>query len=216
MATIHKRTETARGCGYRVKGGLYLVTGTSGSPCGKLPAPLTVCPCCGSGVKFSRGFTWISTALFSAITCRREDLQVPEEALCWACPLGSPGLRLGLMWVGEKFYKTAAIFTEEADRLGISKRIARVPHDFDLGRTWIALAHIKAIRNHSGAAYMTPAQLEDNPEFSPGVFRCFRPTAIEYIITGKETEEELDDLEKRGFTLVDVTRDIDKQVKIFD
>jgi hypothetical protein len=32
----------------------------------------------------------------------------------------------------------------------------------------------------------------------------FKPTRIEYIVTGKETEEELDAMEKRGFTLIDV------------
>jgi hypothetical protein len=37
----------------------------------------------------------------------------------------------------------------------------------------------------------------------------FKPARIEYIITGKETDEELDAMEKRGFTLIDVIRDED-------
>jgi hypothetical protein len=43
----------------------------------------------------------------------------------------------------------------------------------------------------------------DEP-FSPGIFRAFIPQRIEYIITGEEDTTELDNLEKRGFSLIDV------------
>ena len=43
MATIHKRVEGKRGCGFRKPGGLYMVSAVS-APCGKLPTPLDICP----------------------------------------------------------------------------------------------------------------------------------------------------------------------------
>lgn len=57
-------TEQARGCGYRKPAkdgvGIYLVGDGLGAPCGLLPVPLGVCPCCGGGIKQTRGWTWIT------------------------------------------------------------------------------------------------------------------------------------------------------------
>lgn len=192
---IQTIVETARGCGYRKKGGLYFVTTGRGQACGRLPIELNVCPCCGSGVKFSRGFTWITPALFGETECQAETFR---EDLCFTCPLSeiNTSAKLGLMWVGEKFY-TPDEFTTEAINKGISKRIASVPNGFKVGFTWIMLAHIKAIDNAR-----------------PGIFYAFKPSRIEYVITGKETVEQLEALEKRGITLVNVIRDIDQQTAI--
>jgi hypothetical protein len=44
-------------------------------------------------------------------------------------------------------------------------------------------------------------------EFKPGVFQMFKPTAVEYITKGGETEEELEALVKRGITPVQVKQD---------
>jgi hypothetical protein len=70
-----------------------------------------------------------------------------------------------------------------------------------IGKTWIALAHpaVNKIDAHG------------NFTFGPGIFSVFMPTAIEYVITGKETEKKLADLEKRGITLVDVVKISDQQ-----
>ncbi len=198
MPTIHKRTERERGCGYRKKGGLYFVSEGVSAPCGKLPIPLTVCPCCNAGIKQTRGYQWISSQLFSATVC---------EGQCMTCPMNFGNIRMGLMWVGEKFYSTSGEFIKEANAMGVSKRISQVPKDFVVGETWIALAHPKACNGvgEGGKIVMTP-----------GVFRAFRPTAIEYVITGKETEDELDALEARGFTLVDVTPDKKSQQNLYN
>ena len=56
---IETRITAPRGCGLRKPGGLYLVAGAPNAPCGKLPLELTVCPCCGQGIKFARGWTWV-------------------------------------------------------------------------------------------------------------------------------------------------------------
>lgn len=198
MATVHKRIERQRGCGYRKKGGMYFVSDGIAAACDKLPIPLTVCPCCYAGVKQTRGFQWINSQLFSAATCTGN---------CSTCPMNFPDMKMGLMWVGEKFYSTAGEFIKEANAMGVSKRISQVPRNFVVGQTWIALAHPKACNGigEGGKIVMTP-----------GVFRAFKPTAIEYVIKGTETEEELDALEQRGFTLVDVTPDKHSQKSMYD
>ena len=85
----------------------------------------------------------------------------------------------------------------EADTLGVSRRIPAVPREFVLGETWVFVAHRKTI---------VMVNDDGDMEFSPGVFHIFQPTAVEYIVTGDETEEELESLEKRGLSLVDVIR----------
>jgi hypothetical protein len=209
MPDIITKIEGRRGCGYRQPGGLYLVADGRGQHCDKLPIELTVCPCCGEGIKFSRGFTWITGALFASAECSNAE-QIRTD-LCFECPFSDihERGRYGLMWVGEKFY-SAAEFTLEAARQGISKRIAQIPRDFKIGETWIVLAHIKAIRRDA------PVMVDGNaigsaPHWFPGIFHAFRPQRIEYVVTGKETDEQLNAYVKRGFTLVRVIRDIDTQ-----
>lgn len=200
MATVRTSVESARGCGYRKGGGLYLCSGELSEPCPKLPIALDVCPTCGAGVKPSRGWTWITV----------EPLLEPSKHGSArhnsVCPLGSKldwsdGKRCGLIWIGEKFYPTVGSFQSEATSMGVSRRIRSVPRDFVLGETWVALAHRKAIRE-----VIESREYEDVVEYTPAVFTFFLPTAIEYIVKGDETEEELDDLEARGFSLVKVVR----------
>ena len=197
MATIITRMESKRGCGFRKKGGKYFVSDGIGRPCGKLPIPLTVCPCCNQGIKQSRGFTWISWQLLDGHECK-----LTHTGDCFKCPLAFgvshssiEGNKLGLMWVGQKFYPRTVDFTREAMAMGISKRFSQLPKDFVLGETWIALGHPEAVVNALDGGEM---------EILPGIFHMFKPNRIEYVITGKETEDELDQLEDRGFTLVEV------------
>jgi len=191
---IEIKFESKRGCGYRSPGGLYFMGGKFGEPCGKLPIPLTVCPCCRAGIKFSRGFQLVGTALVEDHQCASTE--------CKECPVwNNPKLdKYGLMWVGEKFYPRPEDFMKEGNRQGISKRIASVPREFTVGEDWILLAHRKAI---------TP--VPDDGQRTPGIFQAFQPTHIEYVVKGTETEEELEALVKRGITPVKVVRDIEAQ-----
>lgn len=43
-------------------------------------------------------------------------------------------------------------------------------------------------------------------EHKPGIITAFKPTAVEYVVKGDETEEEIEALEKRGIELVKVER----------
>ena len=182
--SVKKVSEQKRGCGYRKKGGLYLMGGASSTGCCKLPFPLTVCKSCGGGIKQTRGFTWINSDLFQATAC----------TFPGSCPFSKPEQALGLICVGESYYKTPSLFSRESEYMGISRRIAQLPRGMVAGKTWVALAHPKAITIKYGTQY------------SPGIFSVFLVTEIQYVVTGRETTEELDRLEKRGIQAVEVVR----------
>ena len=153
---IETRQDKKRGCGWRKEGGLYLMSGGVPAACGKLPLPLTICPTCGGGIHFSRGFTWINPeGLFDGVDCPSHEIDKMDGfekagTPCALCPLSNTRLHLmgdkaGLIWIGEKFYSTES-FLQEAAEQGVSRRINTVPHDFELGKTWIFLAHKKGIQ----------------------------------------------------------------------
>lgn len=191
-------TESKRGCGYRKVGNLYFVTDAEGYACDRMPIALTVCPCCGEGVKFSRSFTWIQpTKLFVG------DHGDPEagngctcDSFCPACfptNIFGPEGKAGLMWVGKKYYSTES-FMQETNELGFSKRINTIPNDFKVGRTWIFLAHVEAVDIKPNGKNDVPVQdklfdREPADEKAPGIFMAVRPRRIERIV--KQSEYEL-------------------------
>lgn len=180
--------------------------GTFSSACGKLPMKIESCPCCGQGIKFSRGFQWISYEFIESFPCSR------DEDSCKNCnPFNQnfKGQKFGLLFVGEKFYPSPADFLQEASMAGLSKRIAFVPKELKIGETWIMLAHNKASKQWEVDAQGDLVQIQ-----KPGIFSAFIPTHIEYVVTGDETPEELDALEKRGFTLVNVIPDNKTQLEL--
>jgi hypothetical protein len=130
--------------------------------------------------------------------------------------VGTSGYRLqkvGLLWIGEAFYKSTHAFMEEARRLGISRRIPAVPNDFEAGKTWVILAHPKACAcpECKGAGLILPKKNGERPVECgrceatgavPGAFYVFRPTGVEKIVTDVQAkdEEEMEKLRKRGIT----------------
>jgi hypothetical protein len=180
--------ETERACGFRCAGGLYLVGGTAGAlTCGKLPLQLQSCPTCGAGIRPSRGFAWINPVpLFAHAWCPHDprqyetrDATVQTNNQCSFCPLAFVDLRIGkrtgLMWVGSNRY-TAESFAAEAEQLGVSRRISAVPKGLTVG-SWVFLAHRKAFPSIPGG-----------PPAHPGIFRGFRVTSIDYILTKEEAD----------------------------
>lgn len=134
-------SEAKRGCGYRKVGGLYLVDVGAGSGCCKMPLALSICPCCNQGIKQTRGWTWIDAAkMFPSGGCVSDGLNKAT------CPVVNPALmgRVGLVWIGEKFYKRPVDFLNEAANIGISRRLPAVPRGFKAGETWVLFAHPKA------------------------------------------------------------------------
>ena len=206
--------EPQRGCGYRKVGGLYLCGGGYPIICDRLPYELRECPVCGSGIKFSRGFQWLDW--FEYAGEHEEYAGEHEKCECSSdCPVCHPSVYTptsgnqrvyGLMWVGEAFY-TPQSFAQEAAKMGISRRIAAVPKNLKLGKTWILLAHRSVIEPSD-----TGEQLEDliaqgqagmkNSKL-PGIFYVFRPQRIELLIwESQATPEYLAELKKRNITSV--------------
>lgn len=215
------QTEARRGCGYRKPGknglGIYLIGDALSKPCGRLPFPLTVCPCCSAGIKPARGWTWISPQqLFGVLTkpcAARAEGGRFKKTSCGLCPLGGalPEGRHGLLWVGEAFYATPHEFTREAARLGISRKLAALPRGFQLGETFVYLAHRHAVIRE------TPT----GPVASAGVFQVFKPTGVDIVIDPgvEEAPEQATRLAEQigtGARIVQVVRDEDTQTNLFD
>lgn len=204
--------EPRRGCGFRKVGGLYLVAPDGGRPCCRLPVPLTVCETCGHGIKPTRGFTWIDPGkLLGALRTDERPLDIGHVYApdgCFFCPLADPaermGRRAGLLWIGEKFYATPRDFNDEAAELGISRRISRLPRGFKIGETWVLLAHRSAIPKQRD---VEDRERDARKPAGAGVFRVFRPTAVEMIVTDETPQAELDKLRERGITPVIVPAD---------
>lgn len=200
--------EKKRACGYRKVGGLYLVVDDAGEGCHRLPAPLDVCPTCNSGIKQSRGWTWIDGgALFNPACIQKDDsltfagFDALTHRHCVRCPICFPSRfltdRCGLLWIGERFYPSTVHFVMEATMLGISKRIAAIPRGFKPGKTWVLLAHPKACTG-GGCGI----------ERRPGIFRVFIPSRIEKLITQSDaTAETLARLKQQNITPVIVPDD---------
>jgi hypothetical protein len=196
--------EAKRGCGYRKVGGKYVVAGRLSATCCRMPLPLTVCPCCGEGVKQSRGWTWIDAAkMFGTQQCEL----YTQPALGPSCALADPAQlgKVGLLWIGEQFYPTAQHFLMEANGQGISRRVSAIPRDYKAGATWLMFAHPKGMLD-AGTG-----------EWVPAVIALCRPHGFELIvlqsrmdaadIEGSEAAQERERDAKRGVTWVPVPDD---------
>jgi hypothetical protein len=167
--------EPKRGCGYRTVGGLYLMALGAGRACGKMPIRCDVCPTCNAGIKPSRGWTWIDPVpLFGERAC-----QAPDK--CQACPMGDANCTqlgpVGLLWIGEQFYRSPEAFLLEARRVGISRRIRAIPNGFVVGQTWVLLAHRKV-------------RFGPDQDLAPGIFYLCQPVRIEQLVTASQAQDE--------------------------
>ena len=229
MATVIRIVnEQRRGCGFRKEGGLYLVAGIPEGDCGKLPLKLEVCPTCHQGIKPARAWTWVDAEkLFGNVLCR-EAMRTVDVPVCVSCPLGKGWLkahpRMGLLWIGEAHYPTPEDFLAEGMAQGLSRRITAIPKTFEIGKTYVLLAHRRTVpcKECSATGKVDIGHIIGDVEIGhaqescdhckgrgwlPGIFGCFRPTRIEYIIKDDDTEEKLDRLEERGITLIKLLRD---------
>ena len=204
--------ETRRGCGYRKVGGLYLCGEYVPVHCDRLPYPLDTCPVCGGGIKPSRSYTKVDPInLFG-----RHDTCTEQRRYCHLCtPPDEPAF---IVTVGSQHY-TPESFLDEAQHLGISKRIPFIPKELELGKTVVYLAHPKACpilktvpmmvaalpagaSAIAGAVYGTPPTTVA-VEYKFGIFSAFVPQRVEKLIWRHQaTEDELDNLAKRGITPV--------------
>lgn len=218
---MDKQIEQKRGCGYRKQDGLYLICTGKAIGCDRLNYNLEVCPVCGAGIKFTRGFTWIDWFGYAGkhqfgdgVFCR---CGVPfESSLPSPCPICNPeenNSRYGLLWVGNKYY-TPEEFIREAETQGISKRIATVPKDLVFGKTWILFAHKKAGKKEV-EGNNTLTKIKEIP--CPAIFFVAKAERVEKIISGNtaKDEEAVEKLRKRGITPV-IATNIDEKGNVLE
>jgi len=126
--------------------------------------------------------------------------------------------KAGLLWIGEKFYKTPADFEREGVQMGLSRRISAIPRNFKVGETWVLLAHSKTIREYEEVEVDVPDEaltpegptkaIEQREKWIPGIFTLWKPSRIEKIC--KESErgsEAISKLLEQGITPVFVPDD---------
>ena len=208
-------TEAGRGCGHRKIGAMYLVARDGiPFPCFQMPWPIDLCPCCGHGIKFSRGIQWLAGDFFAGEYGKWDCV---EKINCSCCPFRPTKEKKALMWVGESFYKTPQDFKREAHAIGISKRIVSIPKDLILGETWILLAHNKAVERKSDPPIDATEDWIPTVKMTPGIFYAFQPQKIEKIYAqGTVTEEELKRCKERGITPVEVPNVARHQGSVYD
>jgi len=207
---IRMPIEPKRGCGYRKVNALYLVGTGLAVPCDMLPLELAPCPTCGFELPFTRNLMWISKQYINfyarthhMISNMTSELEVIPECKCdKSCPICYPNSnsleRYGLMWVSQKFY-TPESFIVEAQEMGVSKRIGKIPKGLVLGETWVLLAHKKVLLTH-----------HKEPIEKPAIFYAFIPKRIEMLIWKKyATPKVLEKLKNKGITPV-IVPDSDK------
>lgn len=94
------------GCGYRKGGGLYFRSDGAAVDCGKLPIPLTVCPHCSAGIKFSRSPQWIMGSLLTDAKCKNDNC---------TCPIGR-------IYPGERYLlRVASRMILQVTKIGIER-----------------------------------------------------------------------------------------------
>jgi len=210
MEDILEVEEGPRGCGYRKPGGLYLRTDpVAVRGCGKLPLPLSVCPCCGEGFPPSRAPRWIDPGkLFAGVECRKayedelDGCSIYREGFGVSCPLDLPD-ELGralLVWIGERFYPTPESFLSEISRLGLSRRIASFPKGFEVGKTFLLFAHRRT------AVLDLFSDPEAVPAEGPAIFSLLRPTRVEYVVKDGDGPRKLARIRKSGILPIKVRR----------
>ena len=226
---VRRSVEGKRGCGYRSAGGLYLMGGKFVAPCGRLPLALDRCPTCSHGIKRSRGLQWINAREFwSPGSCAigAEAINGGRVGACYLCPCGEAlPERAALLWIGAGHYPTPASFLAEAAAHGISRRLAQMPKDLEVGEDRVFLVHPRAFDDPcpecrpGGVEFiLEPTPGEDTSEcprcegegriYRPGAIGTFIPERIEKVVTEVEAQDDeaMDALRKRGIEPVIVER----------
>lgn len=219
MNEVRVSVESKRGCGYRSPGaggvGIYLVGPPGGEECERLPYPVTVCPVCGEGMRFSRAPRWVQPSeLFALNIGPICDPRIKEHDHN-RCVLCTPGLLEDalLVWIGKGHYATAADFMLEADMMGISRKLASIPRGFEIGKDFIFFAHQNAIPDDVKFTIVDQKKVTDYG-WSPGIFYVWRPAKVELVIDDPNDipDKALNIQERHGadkVELVKVVRDVD-------
>lgn len=190
MAVLRMAREE-RGCGFRKKGGTYLFCDVDNVvPCPSLPIELPDrCPTCGEELEQFRGIKVVNPQKYfvspQKVIAKCNPMAVPPCIACYPPDHGA------LMWVGKKYY-TKDLFMQESVRMGISKRLAKIPKGLKPGDP-IYFMHPEAFPPKEGCVRGTP-----------GIFTAARISAFHRIIDEDQEKDEkfIKELEDQGITPV--------------
>lgn len=209
--------EARRGCGYRKAGGLYITSAGIGEPCERLPIPIAQCPVCQHApVARTRGPQWVGAQFVfgMALPCHEGDAQA-KTGHHGHCPLcnenrllqeGDPKDKFMLLWIGEEHYPTPRDWSLEAAKMGASRRISSIPKGFVIGKSYVLVAHPKAVRRTDKVKAEGDLHETENETCHPGIFHGFCPQAVELIVTPSMKKQKWvrDLVDKKGVRLVEV------------
>lgn len=225
MTMVTEIESHIRGCGERVEGALYFFCDTY-MVASRWFRRICECPCGNSVLKPSRNIQrfapakafpelWINqpnlSHVLKGLTLQMKQYKpdysitaedIPEQLMAYKED------HAFAITIGAQHYATPEKFLHEAARHGISRRINSVPRGFVLGESMVYLIHPRAFQ----VDVLPDRPLKDGdqpllfPEqrFVSGIIAAFKPTQIQYVTSGNESEEYLDVLVKRGITPVKV------------
>ena len=178
--------EAKRGCGYRKVGGTYMVSAIGLQACDRLPFELTVCDCCGEGYRASRSLREVSPYLL--FKGRHDPCGCSQT--CYICnpkwPRNEDQHSDYLEWVGGSYYKNPELFIEEANSLGISRRLkGGIPRRMVVGKSIVLLAHRDILfqRKKEQGGIQRRGWLFEKGK---GVFSAFVVNSLQHICTESE------------------------------
>lgn len=185
-----------RGCGTRNTRGYYLCGGEGLQvKCHRLPLPIPICEACERPLIVPiRGIQMIEPTKIWTVC---PEIHNPGY-LCHAltCPICEPPEKAYVVWVGESYYETPDSFLNEAQEMGISRKIHAVPEGLEVG-DWIYLGFRKYIP--------TGEYKRDGTEIKePGIFHAYQVHTIEKLLTEKQQKDQyyVKTLLDRGITPV--------------
>ena len=194
MPVVEEIQIRERQCGLRKPGGLYLVGDCPEEDMnGWLPRACR-CTC---GIKFLKGSRNVQKFVpYDAFPELRPGSTDPRKFATFL-----PDETVWVVTIGEKHYPTVYSYLHEAREQGISRYIQEFPRGFKIGESWVFLLHPTAFQRE---VPVSPGEKQRYVK-EPGIIAVFKPKAIQYVVTGDETEEYLDGLQSKGVTLVSVS-----------
>lgn len=185
-----------RECGLRKPGGFYFVGDVPEDDMnGWLPRACR----CSCDIKFLKGSRNVQKFVpYDAYPELRPESKDPRKFAPF-----QPEEVVWVVTIGVQHYPTVESYINEAKRQGISRYVKEIPRGFKIGTSWVFLLHPNAFQREvilGDGMFATQKVVKE-----PGIIAVFKPTAIQYVVTGDETDEYLLSLASRGVTPVKVS-----------
>jgi len=179
---IEVSIEHRRMCGWRHPDktgvGIYLIGRWKSDICERLPVRTERCAACGCGWMRFRAMKMFKPADSLGIALKCKAIQRKEDGgsdhnhgKCPVCNLGLVESGAGMIWIGEKFYGDPSDFLREAMTMGVSRKVPAIPIGFEVGKTWVFVAHARAFEHPIGSG-----------QHRPGIFAVWKPSGVDLVV----------------------------------